>query len=177
MTPDGKVCPGFTFVANNLPECMQHLDLIRDCIALFALPVQLPDNVVSEAHAFNGYRLNGGNPWDHRYAGCDFKQNKKNEKSRLFNEDAQTDRREKTKLLRQQNKEKKAAVQPGTTSLGPKPAEAPVPLTESTDQDVLGSGPDTTSVESNGAGDVGEDTGVEEVVSEHDATFRTTAEE
>jgi hypothetical protein len=41
--------PGFTVVAENLPGCMQYLDLVRDCISVFGLAT-LPPNVVQTSH-------------------------------------------------------------------------------------------------------------------------------
>jgi hypothetical protein len=42
-----------TVVADNLPGYMQYLDLLRDCIEVFALTA-LPPNVVLSAHPFHG---------------------------------------------------------------------------------------------------------------------------
>ena len=49
----GKVNPGFTVVADNLPGVMQYLDLVRDCIEIFDL-LRLPPNDVQNAHSFDG---------------------------------------------------------------------------------------------------------------------------
>lgn len=63
-------------VADNLPGYMQYLDLIRDCIELFALE-RLPPNVVQ--HVFSGI---GGQTW--AYAGEDNRLHRTHGKSEKF---------------------------------------------------------------------------------------------
>lgn len=82
-------------MANNLPSYMQYLDLIRDCISLLSIPVELPENVVEEAHVYHNYRGR-----DYRYAACDNKYNRKDEKSKPFDHDGVVDKRETARASR-----------------------------------------------------------------------------
>jgi hypothetical protein len=50
--------PGFTIVAENLPECMQFLDLVRDCISLFGLAPLPPNNLKADHDFGNSFRPN-----------------------------------------------------------------------------------------------------------------------
>lgn len=68
---NGKVNPGFTVVADNLPGLMQYLDLVRDCVEMFDLP-KLPPNDVQHAHVFDGTI---GRSF--KYAACDNAWNRK----------------------------------------------------------------------------------------------------
>lgn len=67
-----------TVVADNLPEYMQYLDLIRDCIDVFGLE-PLPPNVVEKKHVFGGL-------WDrpYTYAAEDHVQHRNDVKSTKF---------------------------------------------------------------------------------------------
>lgn len=49
----GDILLGFTTVADNLPGCMQYLDLVRDCIDIFSLE-KLPPNIVQTANTVGG---------------------------------------------------------------------------------------------------------------------------
>lgn len=62
--------------------------------------MQLPANQVVSEHPLNGAGR------DYRYAELDFKWNDRDETSKPYDADAQTDRRDKDKQLRQAKKEK-----------------------------------------------------------------------
>jgi hypothetical protein len=67
-----------TVVADNLPDYMQYLDLVRDCIELFSL-VPLPPNMVETQHVF-GRVYNRS----YAYAAEDHRLHAKDEKSEIF---------------------------------------------------------------------------------------------
>ena len=74
----GHPLPGMTVVADNLPDYMQYLDLVRDCIELFSLE-PLPPNVVETQHIFGTlYRRS------YAYAAEDNRLHRKDEKSEKF---------------------------------------------------------------------------------------------
>jgi hypothetical protein len=57
---NGQLLPGFTNVADNLPNYKQYLDLIRDCITVFRLP-KLPKNQIEMVPArYRANKLKGG---------------------------------------------------------------------------------------------------------------------
>jgi hypothetical protein len=67
-----------TVVADNLPDYMQYLDLVRDCIELFALE-PLPPNEVETQHVF-GRVYNRS----YAYAAEDHRLHAKDERSEIF---------------------------------------------------------------------------------------------
>lgn len=90
----GEAQPGFTRVADNLPGMMQYLDLIRDAITAFGLP-ELSLNVIESENALT----------HDAYAGDDARLNKRVRLGKWYDEEAQTDRREKAKQKRNARKE------------------------------------------------------------------------
>lgn len=94
----GAPLPGMTSVADNLPDYMQYLDLIRDCIAVFSL-TPLPPNYVEIAHPFNDSIVR-----DFTYSAYDNKQHGPHVKSHLYLPESHA--RDKKKTTERRNRKK-----------------------------------------------------------------------
>ncbi|KAF2773675.1 hypothetical protein EJ03DRAFT_347646 [Teratosphaeria nubilosa] len=104
----GGIQPGFTHVANNLPDVMQYLDLVRDACDAFGL-AQLPDNVVHTQNALS----------DDKYEAMDNKCQRTAMASKAYDRDAQRDARDKANARRRQkNDDEKKRRAAGLPSKG-----------------------------------------------------------
>lgn len=104
---DGCVLDGFTTVANNLPGCMQYIDLVRDCIEVFkdhGLP-RLPTTIVEEQHAFHIPGL-----LDYRYADVDAKEQRYERLSTPWSKEVQDAKRGVKRKRKDEKRAKQAAA-------------------------------------------------------------------
>ncbi|KAH9845936.1 hypothetical protein Tdes44962_MAKER00147 [Teratosphaeria destructans] len=94
----GGVQPGFTDVANNLPDVMQFLDLVRDACDAFGL-AQLPDNVVHTLTALS----------TDEYEAMDIRRHQKHEASKAYDRDARDNNNARRKKKTADEQESRAA--------------------------------------------------------------------